>query len=67
MARKRRMRKLAALQAAKKEEIVKIEAKPVVEVAPEPTPTPVAVEEPAVEKSPKKTRRTWSRKTSAEE
>jgi hypothetical protein len=62
MARKRRMRKLAAMEAAKKEEAPKVEAKLVVEATPEPAPAPVAAEE-----KPKKTKRPWSRKTSTEE
>jgi hypothetical protein len=67
MAKKRRMRKLAAMEAAKKEEAPKVEAKPVVEATPEPAPAPVAVEEQAVEEKPKKTKRLWSRKTTTEE
>ena len=61
------MRKLAAREAAKKEEAPKVEASPVVEAAPEPAPAPVAVEETSVEEKPKKTKKVWSRKTSTEE
>ena len=66
------MRKLAAMEAAKKTEVeVKVAPKeeaivePMVEVAPD--PEPVAVEEPVVEKKPKRVRRVWSRKATTEE
>lgn len=61
------MRKLAAMEAAKKEEAPKVEEKPVVEAAPEPAPAPVAVKEQAAEEKPKKTKKVWSRKASTEE
>ena len=76
MARKRKLRKLAAMEAAK---IAKAEIKtapkkgvvkePVVESAPEPAPAhaAIAAEEPAVEEKPKRTRRSWARKTTTEE
>ncbi len=74
MARKRRMRKLAAkraaekvkaeVKAAPKKEVVK---EPVVEAAPEPAPVAIAAEGPAVEEKPKRTRRSWARKTTTEE
>jgi hypothetical protein len=67
MAKKRRLRKLAALEAVKKADAPKIEAKPVVEAAPEPSPVPVAIEDTVAETKPKKTRRIWSRKSSTEE
>ena len=79
MARKRKLRKLAAIEASKKAKTSKVEAKsepkkkvveePVVEAASEPASAPVveAAEEPAVEEKPKKTRKFWSRKTTTEE
>ena len=69
MAKKRRMRKLAAMEAAKTRNSQKIEDKQVVEVAPEPVSEPVVVstKEVEAEEKPKKTRRLWSRKSSTEE
>ena len=67
MARKRRMRKLAAKRAAEKEKEAKSKSEPVIETAKETTPAPSAPEESLVKEEPKKTRRLWSKNISSEE